>query len=206
MVSVVIIDDEPEIREQFAADIDSATNLRCAAAYPDCESALIRIEQDLPDVILLDINMPGRMSGIHGVRRIKAVLPEVQIIMITIQQDQASVFDSLAAGACGYLVKEVARPELIRAIEEVQRGGAPMTMSIARMVVQHFQNKSLPSPLSARQQEVLNKLCEGKSYKAIADELYVSVATVKFHIGRIYEALHVCNRMEAMIKVRQQNC
>lgn len=204
MIRVAIIDDEVEVRENFAAMVGSTKEFICAATYPSCEAALPHLPLILPDIVLLDITIPNHISGIEGIGRIKALLPEVHVIMITVQQDPESVFASLQAGACGYLVKEVSTEALVRALHEINEGGAPMSMSIARMVVEHFQNRPPVPALSERQKQILNKLCEGKSNKAIANELFITVATVKFHIHKIYEALHVSSKAEAIVKIRSR--
>jgi len=202
MNTVVVIDDQVEVRDSFTAMIDSSREFSCVAAYPNCEEALHHLSDDLPDIILMDINIPGHMTGIDGVALLKAQLPDVHIVMITVQHDQESVFSSLRAGACGYLVKEVSSDALVRALREIMQGGSPMSMSIARMVVEHFQHRPPVPELSERQQQILQKLCEGKSNKAIADELFITVATVKFHIHKIYEALHVSSKAEAIVYMK----
>lgn len=204
MIDVVIIDDDPLLRESLAILIRGTKGFSCTKTYNDCETALKNLENDLPDVILLDIGLPG-MSGIEGVRAIKDILSEIEIIMLTIYEDHHSVFESLQNGASGYLIKNIEPVDLLKAIKEVYHGGSPMNMEIARMVVDSLHKNPPEEPITSRQQEVLEKLCEGKSYQAIANELFISKATVKFHIKNIYKILHVSNRTQAAIKAKEEN-
>lgn len=197
MIYVTIIEDDDELRESLAVLIDGTEGFSCVGMYRDCESAIKHIEDDLSDVILMDIELPG-MSGIEGITEITGKLPDVEIIMLTIHEDNESVFESLRNGASGYLVKNIEQADLINAIKEVHEGGAPMSMPIARMVTHSFRKHPPLQPLTDRQQQVLKKLCEGKSYQAIANELFISKATVKFHIKNIYQTLHVLNKAGAV--------
>ena len=161
------------------------------------------IPQAPPDVVLMDINLPG-MNGVECVRQLKQLLPKVQVMMLTVYEDTENIFNALAAGASGYMLKRTPSKELLEAIQEVQRGGSPMTMHIARKVVQSFQRAS-PSPsatenLSEREQQVLDLLSQGLMYKEIADKLGISYETVHTYIRRIYEKLHVQTRTEAVAK------
>jgi DNA-binding NarL/FixJ family response regulator len=203
MIDVVIIDDDEEYREKLASSIDRAEGFRCRRNYGDCETAIANLEEDLPDVVLMDIGLP-RMSGVEGVSAIKGKGSDVEIIMLTIREDSDSVFESLRNGASGYLVKDVEVDDLLRMIKEVTEGGSPMSMRIARMVTESFRREPPPEPLSSRQLEVLTKLCEGKSYLAIANELFISKATVKFHIKNIYRLLHAANKAEAIVRAKKQ--
>ncbi|MCI0691179.1 response regulator transcription factor [candidate division KSB1 bacterium] len=206
MIRVAIVEDEDEIRESLAIIINSAPGFACAGSYPDCESALSRLEDDLPDVILMDIKFrPGKMSGIDGVRKIKARLQDVDIIMLTIYEDNVLIFDSLRAGACGYLLKHTSPAELLASIKEVVAGGAPMSTKIARLVVGSFQNGNDSPQLTSRQKEILQKLREGKSYRTIGEELFISENTVKCHIKKIYELLHVHTQAEAIAKAFEKH-
>jgi DNA-binding NarL/FixJ family response regulator len=148
---------------------------------------------------------PGRMSGIAGVRKIKTRLQEIDIIMLTIYEDNALIFDSLRAGACGYLLKHTSPEELLASIKEVVAGGAPMSTKIARLVVGSFQNIDDGPQLTGRQKEILQKLREGKSYRTIGEELFISENTVKCHIKKIYELLHVHTQAEAIAKAYEKN-
>ncbi|MEM8891968.1 MAG: response regulator transcription factor, partial [Bacteroidota bacterium] len=162
------------------------------------ESAIPEILKYKPDVVLMDINLPG-MSGIEGVKKLKAQQPDLDIIMLTIQVDDHSVFESICAGATGYMIKSTPPAALLQAIEEVNKGGAPMSANIARKVLGSFRRSS-DSPLSDRETEILRLLCEGQNYKSIAEALFVSGHTVRSHIKNIYKKLHVNSRAEAVKK------
>lgn len=204
MIEVSIIDDNDGLRADLASLLGGTPGFACVSSYRDCETALQRIAADQPDVILLDIEFPpGRMSGIEAAWRLKEALPQVEIIMMTRHDEPESLFPALQNGANGYLVKDVAPNELLSAIETVRQGGSPMSMSIARLVTNSFHKDGCTNKLTARQREVLHKLCEGKSYKVIANELFIDLATVKFHIRNLYQALQVSNRAGAMIKYAQ---
>lgn len=201
MIDVGIIEDDDELREGLKVLIAGTSDFTCVGAYADCETAIQNLENDLPDVMLMDIELPG-MSGVEGVKVIKKELPDTEIIMLTIHEDNKSVFDSLRNGASGYLVKNVEPAELINAIKEVYEGGSPMSMQVARMVTSSFHKKPPPYPLSKREREVLEKLCVGKSYQAIANELFIAKSTVKFHIKNIYRLLHVANKGAAIARAK----
>ncbi len=201
MIDVVVIEDDRELLDSLSVLLNGTPNLHCSGAYTSCEAAIKNLEFDLPDVILLDIELPG-MSGIQGIRKIKKILPDVEIIMLTVHEDNEFVFESLRNGASGYLVKNVTPANLLAAIQEVYEGGSPMSMHIARMVTRSFQKNPPEYPLTRREKEVLKKLCEGKSYQAIANELFISKTTVKFHIRNIYKILHVTNKGEAISKAK----
>ncbi len=202
MITVSLIEDHDDIRKMLERIIETAEGFSVASAYRDCESALKRIESDLPDVILMDIGLPG-MSGIEGARKIRKLLPETDIIMVTVYQDDKRVFEALCAGASGYLTKNVAPARLLEAIKEAHEGGAPMSANIARMVVRSFREKT-ESPLTKRETEVLSQLCDGKSYKMIADALSISETTVHTHIKHIYRKLEVHSQTEAVAKALRE--
>lgn len=197
MIWVAIIEDDHELRDNLNGVLEEAEGFACVGSFPDCEIALQAFEAEQPDVILMDIGLPG-MSGVKGTALIKDRYPEIEIIILTVHQDQDSLFQSLRNGASGYLLKNLAPQTLLDAIAEVYQGGSPMSMSIARMVTQSFRTVPPSKPLSERQQQVLKKLCEGKSYQAIANELFISKPTVKFHIRNIYNILQVTNKAEAV--------
>ena len=198
IISVAIVEDERDIREAMALSLDALDGMVCVATYPDCESALSGLAEAEPDVVLMDIGLPG-MSGIEGVARVRKLLPEVDIIMVTVYQDDARVFDALCAGARGYLTKNVAPGRLAEAIREVHAGGAPMSAAIARMVVDSLRRKP-DSPLTPRETEVLKGLCDGLSYKMIAEALFISETTVHTHIKNIYRKLEVHSQTEAVAR------
>ncbi len=198
-IRVAIIDDDPDVRLGLSRLIEVSDGFACVGKYVDCESALEEIAKDDPDVLLLDIELPG-MSGSRGVSLFKEKLPQLEILMLTHHEENESVFDSLRNGASGYLVKNEPHEKLLQAIREVRDGGSPMSMTIARMVTQSFRRASPAEPLTRREQEVLDHLQRGDSYQAIADSLFVSKSTIKFHIKNIYRKLQVANRVEAVWK------
>lgn len=202
-ITVSIVEDNRDTRDTLAALLHGATTLRCLSTYATGEKALIGIPAENPDVALVDINLPG-MSGIECVAKLKAKLPQLHVLMLTTYEESDLIFDSLRAGANGYLLKSMPPDELIAAFEEVQAGGAPMSMQIARKVVQHFHRAQSSDAevekLSPREYEVLALLAQGRLYKEIADQLGISLGTVRTHQRRIYEKLHVQSRTEATLK------
>ena len=202
-VGVAVVEDNPGLRRSLTRIINHATGMRCLAAYADGKMALTQLPALKPDVVLMDINMPV-MNGIECTERLKLVLPETQVIMVTVYEDAESVFRALQAGACGYLLKRSSSGEIVDAINEVRGGGAPMTSEIARKVVLSFQ-KPPAQPgskveLSQREKEILELLSQGFANKEIADKLAISYQTVKVHVKHIYEKLHVRSRSEALMK------
>ncbi|HEY2084409.1 MAG TPA: response regulator transcription factor [Verrucomicrobiae bacterium] len=203
MISVSIIDDEKELRESITTFINGSPGFRCVSAYGSADVALHHLPEERPDVVLMDINMPG-MGGIECVERLKKVMPDVLIVMLTVYEDSEQIFRALAAGASGYLLKRLSPTRLLQAIREVYAGGSPMSNSIARKVVASFQkakttNEKQPH-LSPREQAVLDCLAKGLTYKQIADQLEISIDTIRTHLRRIYEKLHVQSRTEAVAK------
>ncbi len=198
MVKAAIIEDDKVIRESLAELINETEGFECYGKYADCESALKKIPAQKPNIILMDIDLPG-MSGIEGVKKIKAQFLKIDIMMLTIHEDPSLVFEALRAGACGYLDKSASEEKIIESIREVYNGGAPMSYKIAKLVVSSFQ-KQHDSPLTARESDVLNQLCKGLSYKEVANGLFISVGTVRHHIKNIYYKLQVHSKSEAVIK------
>jgi len=200
MISVAIVDDHRDIREGLQNILNMADGFRCVATYANAESAIEGVLALHPNVVLMDIELP-EMSGIECVKILKRRLPGLNIIMLSSYTDDKHVFQSLRAGAYGYLSKNIFPSKLLKAITEVEGGGAPMDASIARRVVSSFSNrlKSLPR-LSEREQDVLQLLCEGQSYKTMAKKLFVSPNTIRFHLKNIYKKLEVNSRHEAVIK------
>lgn len=202
-ITVSIVEDDRATREGFRRILEHAREIACLAVYGTGEDALLGIPQELPEVVLMDINLPG-CSGIECVTRLKRRFPKLQILMLTTYDDSELIFNSLRAGASGYLLKRSAPEELLPAIKEVQRGGAPMSMQIARMVVSHFHQIPQPSSevdmLTKREQEILALLARGLPYKQIAYELGISSSTVHGHLHSIYAKMHVQSRTEAVVK------
>jgi DNA-binding NarL/FixJ family response regulator len=202
-ITVSIVEDNEQLRSTLARVLNRAEGFRCVSHFGNAEDALKTIPQERPEVVLMDINLPG-MNGVECVRQLKQVLPQTQIVMLTVYEDTENIFNALAAGAAGYLLKRTKTDELLEAIHEVQRGGSPMTTHIARKVTQSFQ-KAGPSAqpaenLSEREQQVLDCLSQGFLYKEIAEKLGISYETVHTYIRRIYEKLQVRTRTEAVAK------
>jgi DNA-binding NarL/FixJ family response regulator len=201
--TVSIVEDSDQVRTTLARLINRAEGFTCLSHYPTAEAALEGLPGERPQVVLMDINLPG-MNGVECVRRLKQIIPQTQVVMLTVYEDTENIFNALAAGASGYLLKRTSTQELLAAIREVQRGGSPMTTHIARKVVQSFQRTGAsPQPtenLSPREQEVLDYLAKGFLYKEIADNLGISYETVHTYIRRIYEKLQVRTRTEAVAK------
>jgi DNA-binding NarL/FixJ family response regulator len=202
-ITVSIVDDEVDLRENIAGYINVAKGFRCLSMHSSAEEALANLPKEKPDVVLMDINLGG-MSGIECVRRLKPLMPATQVVMLTVFEDTEKIFSALAAGASGYLLKRLAPAKLLEAIREVHEGGSPMSAPIARKVVQSLQpvlaRGDDTTGLSPREREVVDGLAEGQAYKQIADKLGVSIHTVRNYIRRIYEKLHVCSRTEAVAK------
>jgi DNA-binding NarL/FixJ family response regulator len=202
-ISVSIVEDDAGVRATLAKLIDGSPGFRCISQHPTAENALQEIPRANPNVVLMDINLPG-LSGVDCVRRLKPLLPQTQIIMLTVYQNTEHIFNALAAGASGYLLKQTPPDELLAAIRDVHDGGSPMSSHIARKIVQSFQR---PAPaarehgtLSPREVEVLDLLAKGYLYKEIADKTALTYATVHTHIRHIYEKLHVRSRAQAVAK------
>lgn len=198
LIRVALIEDDPDIRASLGLIIDGTPGYECSLLFKDAESGLRGIPSDLPDIVLMDIQLPG-MSGIEATRTLKTSCPDLDILMLTAQVDDQSVFESLKAGACGYLRKDTPPARLLQAIDEVHQGGSPMSPDIARRVLASFRPET-ESPLSARETEILALLCEGMTYGKVAEKLFVSGHTIRSHIKNIYQKLHVHSRAEAVNK------
>lgn len=202
-IRVAMIEDDDEIRLNFGDAIAAHPDFRLVATYRDGESALKSLSETKPHVVLTDINLPG-MDGVGCVRRLKASMPEVEFIMLTVYQDSALLIQSLMAGASGYLLKRISPDKLLSAIREVCSGGAPMTPGMARRIVQHFRQAPEPSSdvsrLTPREKDVLDHLARGFSYKEVADHLHIGTGTLQTHVHNIYEKLRVHSRTEAVVK------
>jgi len=203
-IKVAIVDDDEGIRASLAALIRRAPNFKLAGDYANAETALKEIPRHPPDVVLMDINLPG-MKGVECVQQLKAALPGVQFLMLTVYEDSDSLFNSLKAGASGYLLKRTASARLLEAIRDVHSGGSPMTPQLARRVVQFFSKPAGEAPssllgLTPGEKEFLNQLSNGYSYKEIADRMKISIDTVRSYVRTVYEKLHVHSRTEAVVK------
>jgi DNA-binding NarL/FixJ family response regulator len=201
--TVSIVEDNDQLRATLERLINREEGFRCVSQFPSAEAALEGLPNDRPSVVLMDINLPG-MNGVECVRRLKQVIPKTQVVMLTAYEDTENIFNALAAGASGYLLKRAPRAEILEALREVCEGGSPMTTHIARKVVQSFQKGGVSAKpaenLSTREQEVLDCLSQGFLYKEIAEKLGISYETVHTYIRRIYEKLQVRTRTEAVAK------
>lgn len=204
-IAVSIVEDDRKTRESLVALLRHASGVRLLGAHPSGEAALVNVPAEQPEVVLMDINLPG-MSGIDCIVKLKAQMPGLRVLMLTTYEDSHLIFNSLRAGATGYILKNKSSQELLDAIQQVHEGGAPMSMRIARKVVAFF--NQLPGPasnaehLSEREAQVLSALAKGMLYKEIASQLKISENTVRTYIKRIYEKLHVSSRTEAVAKFR----
>jgi DNA-binding NarL/FixJ family response regulator len=202
-IKVSIVEDDKEISEGMTFLLNNSETTRCLNTYHSGEEALKQISQNPPDVVLMDINLP-QMSGIECTRKLKALLPNVQILMLTMYEDSEQVFNSILAGASGYLVKRTPPTKILEAIQEIYSGASPMSGRIARMMVEHFRQVKRSAPelenLSKREQEVIELLAKGYRYKEIADALNMGFDTVRSHLRSIYDKLHVQSRTEAVAK------
>ncbi len=201
-IRVLIVDDDGEIRKGLNWVIDHAPGFVCVGSHARFEDALTTIEDDAPDVVLMDIGMPEK-SGIECVEILKEQYPDIRCLMLTVHSDDEKIFQSLRVGAVGYLLKKTPSELLLEAIREAYAGGVPMSTEVARKVLGYFQQQKsdkLSSSLSKRETEVLQALIDGYTYKAIADRLFVSTNTVSFHLRNIYAKLHVRSRAEAVAK------
>jgi DNA-binding NarL/FixJ family response regulator len=206
-ISVSIVEDDLEARELLAEWLNSTAQFRCASVHADGLAAVKELPAVAPQIVLMDINMPG-MEGIECVRRLKPQMPETQFLMLTIYSDTNSIFEALAAGATGYLLKRTSRKELLAALGLVQAGGSPISSGIARLVAKAFQSKPSrvleTNDLSERERQVLELLSQGHPEKQIADRLKISPHTVHTYIRRIYEKLHVHSHAQAVAKYAGQ--
>ena len=196
---VLIIEDDPEIRHSFEVIVNSSQNFQVVNTYSNCEAAIKHLASDKPEIVLMDIGLPGGMNGIQGTKIIKEKSPGTEIVMVTVYEDSELVFEALKSGAGGYITKSANYQELLAALEEIIRGGAPMSSKIARMVIDNF-HVNLNSPLTKRETEILSLIAEGKTYTQISEELFISKETSKTHIKNIYSKLQVKCKSEAIAK------
>lgn len=203
-IRISIVEDQADMRESLMEWLGHAPGLTCVGAHATAEDALRMIPKENPDVVLMDINLTG-MNGIQCVARLKELLPKTQVLMLTTYDDGDMIFDSLRAGANGYLLKNMPQAELVSAVQQVHAGGAPMSLQIARKVMNYFHQSKKPavevSQLTVREQDILKLLAKGYMYKEIADHLQISMSTVRTHVSAVYEKLHVHSRTEAAMKL-----
>jgi DNA-binding NarL/FixJ family response regulator len=203
LITIAVVEDVRGTRENLMELLGRSPGLNCVGAVASGEEALKKLPVLAPNVVLMDINLPG-MNGVQCSAQLKAVLPKTQILMLTSYENSDLIFESLRAGASGYLMKNTEPDEIIHAIEQVHAGGSPMSMQIARKVVGHFQEIKTPSSefeqLTPREKEILSLLAKGFMYKEIADQLKISPHTVRGHLHLVYEKIHVQSRSEAIIK------
>lgn len=205
MLKVVVVEDNDSIREGLKILIDGTEGYSCIDTFSDCESMLKKIVKLKPDVLLMDLGLPG-IGGVEGIKKVKALIPGLTILVLTVYEENDLIFDALCAGASGYLVKKTPPSKLLEAIKDAYEGGAPMSSHIARKVIDFFQTKKpVPAPksvytLTPREKEILSGLVEGHNFKHIADSLFISIETVRFHFRNIYKKLHVHSQSEAVAK------
>ncbi len=207
-ITVSIVEDIAEVREGIEKLLKASEQFVFASSYANAEAAEKGLSEIQPDIVIMDINLPGR-NGIECISRVKLFCPDTQFIMYTIFEDDQKVFEALEAGATGYLLKKTPREKILESLQELHDGGAPMSTQIARKVIKAFQKNSTPQEdeklLTAKEKEVLYQLSKGFLYKEIAEKLHITVNTVKQHIHNIYEKLHVHNRTEAINRVYPHN-
>jgi len=203
--AIAIVEDNPAVSDSLKKVVEGA-QFKCVCVCPDAETALKQIPKGEPDVVIMDIELP-EMSGIECTARLKRLLPNTQILILTVYKNSDLIFKALEAGASGYLLKRSTSEEIVRAIREVKEGGSPMTGEIARKVVQHFRKPATSNPalesLTRREEEILGLLAEGYTSKEIGDKLSISYDTVCSHLRHIYDKLHVRSRTQAVIKYLQ---
>lgn len=204
-IKVAIVEDDDVIRSGIEYVLKHTSGYECIGAYNSGDSALKKLDVDNVDVVLMDINMPG-ISGIECVKELRKLRTDLNIMMLTVYETSDNIFKSLTAGASGYVLKNTPMEELLQAIKELDEGGAPMSNEIARKVIKAFQIKPTEKTeeLSKREYEIVSELAQGLTYEEIADKLFISIETVRFHIKNIYSKLHVHSRTQAVMKVFQQ--
>jgi DNA-binding NarL/FixJ family response regulator len=202
-IKVAIVEDNEKIRAGLAVLVDGSPSFTCVATYANAEDALEHLPRKKPDVVLMDIGLP-KMSGIECVERLKERAPEIQVMMLTVYEDDDRIFKSLIAGASGYILKNTMPAELFESIKDIHNGGSPMSNLIARRVVRTFQQMGTSSKelenLSGRETEILSYVAKGYQDKEVAEKLFLSVETVRKHLRNIYQKLHVRSRTEAVLK------
>ncbi len=204
IISIAIVEDNHDIRTAMELLINGSDGYACVGTFNNAETALEQIPQLLPNVVLMDFNLPGGMNGIECIARLKAEYQDMQFMMLTVYEDDDKIFMALEAGASGYILKKTSPGELLEAIRDLHEGGSPMSSQIARRVVAFFQKQAKPNPaleaLTTREKEILDQLSKGFLYKEIASNLFISIETVRRHVHNIYEKLHVRSRTDAVNK------
>lgn len=200
---IIIIEDQEDLRYSFELIINGSDQFFVHRTYADAEEALKEISKTKPDIAMVDLELPG-INGIEAIRQIKEKSPKTECVIVTVYEDSNLVFEGLKAGASGYIIKNANYLEIIRALEEISKGGAPMSSQIARMVIQNF-HVNPNSPLSPRETDVLKLIAEGKSYTQISEELFISKETARSHIKNIYVKLNVNSKSEAISKARKDH-
>src|SRR6185295_16219978 len=199
---VLIVEDDKEIRNSFVVIVNSSSQFNVVNGYSSCEEAIKHLNADKPDIVLMDIELPGGMNGIKGAKIIKDKWPTADVIMVTVYEDSDLVFEALKSGASGYITKSANYRELLSALEEISKGGAPMSSKIARLVIDNF-HINPNSPLTKRETEILGLISEGKTYTQISEELFISKETSKTHIKNIYSKLQVNSKSQALARAAQ---
>ena len=200
---VLIVEDDKEIRNSFMVIVNSSSQFSVVNGYSSCEEAIKHLHSDKPEIVLMDIELPGGMNGIKGAKIIKDKWPTADIIMVTVYEDSDMVFEALKSGASGYITKSANYRELLTALEEISKGGAPMSSKIARLVIDNF-HVNPNSPLTKRETEILQLISEGKTYTQISEQLFISKETSKTHIKNIYAKLQVNCKSEAIAKATSE--
>jgi DNA-binding NarL/FixJ family response regulator len=202
MIRVAIVEDDKQIREGLADLIATTSGFSCVISSGSMEQALIKIDRDPADIVLVDIGLPG-ISGIEGIRRLKQKFPKMLFLVLTIYEDDERIFDALCAGACGYLLKKTPSDRLLESIRDAMQGGSPISPEVAHHVIQLFQKvqpEKDAKQLTPYEVRVLKLLAQGNSYNSAAENLGISVNTIRFHVRSIYEKLHVHSKSEAVAK------
>jgi DNA-binding NarL/FixJ family response regulator len=206
MIKVCVVEDNHTLRNSLQALFNRTPGMRCVSALPNLLNVVSDLARDEPDIVLMDIDLPD-ISGIEGVRTIRNNFEKVQIMMFTVFEDEDKIFAAIRAGASGYLLKKATSPEITEAVKDLYEGGAPMSSSIARKVIQAFQSPPSTSladyQLTAREKEILFSLVDGLSYKKIGEKYFISLSTIRTHISNIYSKLHVHSKSQAVAKVLQ---
>ncbi len=204
MIRVAIVEDNEALRKSLESLFNNTDGMKCVLSLNNLLNVVSELGKTMPDIILMDIGLP-HISGIEGVSTIQSVYPKIQVLMFTVFEDEENIFDAIRAGASGYILKKTAPEEIVEAIRDLYHGGAPMSASIARKVIQSFQSQTFAKQpdyhLTTREKEILYSLVEGLSYKKIAEKYFISISTIRTHICNIYHKLHVNSKTEAVAKV-----